>query len=226
MENGVYNTTPFPSSEKPRPIRPRQSKPKQETLPLLSDVSGSAAAEEAMALAAALARAATRLLRGGLPPSAAYPALSSRSHLFCNLPADNEPSAPGGVEEPWEEAEAEILRDVEPVVELVKDILHSGRYEDGGLLCPDDEKVIVEKVLAHHPRLEDKIGCGLEAIMVDKHPGFKRSRCLFVVRTNGDLEDFSYRKCLRASIERAYPSHADRFIDKHLEQMLVRPPPK
>ncbi|KAM0835794.1 hypothetical protein ACQ4PT_062722 [Festuca glaucescens] len=146
-----------------------------------------------MALAAALARAATRLLRGGLPPSAAYPALSSRSRLFCSPPADNEPSAPGGVEE----AEAEILRDVKPVVELVKEILHSDRYEDGGLLSPDDEKFIVEKVLAHHPRSQDKIGCGLEAIMVNKHPGFRRSRCLFVVRTNGELEDFSYRKCLR-----------------------------
>jgi hypothetical protein len=31
------------------------------------------------------------------------------------------------VEEPWEEAEAEILRDVKPVVKLVKDIIHSGR---------------------------------------------------------------------------------------------------
>ena len=106
-----------------------QLKPKQETLPLLSDVSDSAAAEEAMALAAALARAATRLLRGGLPPSATSPALSSRSRLLCSLPADNEPSSPGAVEvgETWKEAEAEILRDIEPVVKRVKDILHSGR---------------------------------------------------------------------------------------------------
>jgi hypothetical protein len=40
------------------------------------------------------------------------------------------------------------------------------RYGDGGFLSPDDEKVIVEKVLAHHPRSEDKIGCGLDAILV------------------------------------------------------------
>lgn len=151
-----------------------------------------------MALAAALARAATRLLRGGLPPSATSPALSSRDRLFCSLPADNEPSALGAFEEPREEAEAEIHREAQPVVELVKDILHSGRYGDGALLSPDDEKVIVEKVLAYHPRSEDKIGCGLEAIMVGKHPEFRRSRCLFVVRTNGDMEDFSYHKCLSA----------------------------
>lgn len=81
-----------------------------------------------MALAAALARAATRLFRGGLPPSSISPALSSYSRPFCGLTADDdEPSAPGVVEDPWKAAEAEILRDVKPVVDLVKDILHSGR---------------------------------------------------------------------------------------------------
>ncbi|CAN6216994.1 unnamed protein product [Urochloa humidicola] len=182
-----------------------------------------------MALAAVLARAATRLLRGGLPPpasssaaAAAVPALSLCIHRqLCGLPAANEPPAadePSAAEEadPWEEAEAEILGDVEPVVELVKDILHSRRYANGGLLSPDDEKVVVEKLLSHHPRADEKIGCGLDCIMVDRHPEFRQSRCLFVVRTNGDWEDFSYRKCLRAYIEGKYPSHADRFMQKHL----------
>ncbi|XP_010237314.1 protein DCL, chloroplastic isoform X2 [Brachypodium distachyon] len=121
-----------------------------------------------MALAAALARAATRLFRGGLPPSSISPALSSYSRPFCGLTADDdEPSAPGVVEDPWKAAEAEILRDVKPVVDLVKDILHSGRYGDGEVLSPDDQKFVVEKLLAHHPCSEDKIGCGLDAIMVN-----------------------------------------------------------
>uniref|UniRef100_A0ACD5XQN8 Uncharacterized protein n=1 Tax=Avena sativa TaxID=4498 RepID=A0ACD5XQN8_AVESA len=213
-----------PSLEKPKPIKSYNTNKKPF---LLSDVSGPAA-EELMALAAALTRAATRLLRGGLPQYVTSPALPIRSRLLCSLPADNEPSAPGVVEEPWKEAEAEILRDVKPVVEFVRGILHSDRYGNGVFLSPDDEKVIVEKVLAHHPRSEDKIGCGLDAIMVNKHPEFRRTRCLFISRTNGDLEDFSYRKCLRAYIERAYPSHADRFIDKHLPQKPSEPvhPPK
>jgi hypothetical protein len=50
---------------------------------------------------------------------------------------------------------------------------------------------------------------------VDRHPEFK-SRCLFAVRTNGDLEDFSYRKCLRAYLREKYPSYADKFLKKHL----------
>ncbi|XP_062198420.1 protein DCL, chloroplastic-like isoform X2 [Phragmites australis] len=126
-----------------------------------------------MALAAALARAATRLLRGGRPPcapAASVPVLSHRSHRqLCGLPSSDEEPSAAGEAEPWEETEAKILRDVEPVVELVKDILHSDRYGDGGFLSPNDEKVVVEKLLSHHPRSEDKIGCGLDAIMAQCH---------------------------------------------------------
>ncbi|CAD6219924.1 unnamed protein product [Miscanthus lutarioriparius] len=78
-----------------------------------------------MALSAALARA--HLLRGSLRPAgfaAAVSPLSYRSQCqLCSTPTANEPSAAG----PWDEAEAEILRDVEPVVNLVKDIIHSRR---------------------------------------------------------------------------------------------------
>lgn len=85
-----------------------------------------------MALAAALTRAATLLLRGGggVPPAAsaaAVPGISLRIHRqLCGLSTVDEPAAAGEAD-PWEEAEAEILRDVKPVVELVKDILHSRR---------------------------------------------------------------------------------------------------
>ncbi|TKW32118.1 hypothetical protein SEVIR_2G148800v4 [Setaria viridis] len=181
-----------------------------------------------MALAAALARAATLLLRGGggVPPAAsaaAVPGISLRIHRqLCGLSTVDEPAAAGEAD-PWEEAEAEILRDVEPVVELVKDILHSRRYENGGFLSPTEEKVVVEKVLSHHPCVDEKIGCGLDGIMVDRHPEFRQSRCLFVVRTNGDWVDFSYRKCLQAYIKEKYPSHADRFLQKHLVNRSSEP---
>ena len=38
---------------------------------------------------------------------------------------------------------------------------------DGERLCPDDEKEVVEKLLAYHPHSEDKIGHGLDYIMVN-----------------------------------------------------------
>ncbi|XP_066397173.1 protein DCL homolog, chloroplastic-like [Miscanthus floridulus] len=119
-----------------------------------------------MALPAALARAATQLLRGSLPPAGSAAVVSPllyRCHRqLCGTPTADEPSAAG----PWDEAEAEILRDVKPVVDLVTDIIHSRRYRNGGFLSPDDEKVVTEKLLSHHPRAEEKIGCGLDGIMV------------------------------------------------------------
>ncbi|KAF5444858.1 hypothetical protein F2P56_033955 [Juglans regia] len=118
----------------------------------------------------------------------------------------------------WKDKEAEILKDIEPITSLTKEILHSGRYVDGERLTVEDEKAVLEKLLAYHPHSEDKIGCGLDSIMVDRHPQFKRSRCLFVVRTDGGWIDFSYQKCLRAYIRDKYPSHAERFIREHFKR--------
>lgn len=155
---------------------------------------------------------------------------------------------------------------------LFSDFLLSARYKDGEPLTPEDEKLVVEKLLAHHPRSQDKIGSGLDSIMVcficntarkwalvysvskyvlqfvstllhtklfsilssqvilvlcthgqcisqvDRHPQFRHSRCLFVVRTDGGWIDFSYQKCLRAYIRNKYPSHAERFINTHLKR--------
>jgi len=53
---------------------------------------------------------------------------------------------------------------------------------------------------------------------VDRHPQFRHSRCLFVVRTDGGWIDFSYQKCLRAYVRDKYPSHAERFIREHFKR--------
>ncbi|XVE55832.1 hypothetical protein DITRI_Ditri03aG0189100 [Diplodiscus trichospermus] len=118
----------------------------------------------------------------------------------------------------WKDKEEEILRDIEPTISLTKEILHSDRYMDGERLTVADEEAVVEKLLSHHTHSEDKIGCGLDSIMVDRHPQFRRSRCLFVVRTDGGWIDFSYQKCLRAYIRDKYPSHAERFIGEHFKR--------
>ncbi|GAB4852250.1 hypothetical protein Ancab_016442 [Ancistrocladus abbreviatus] len=118
----------------------------------------------------------------------------------------------------WKDKEGEILRDIEPITLLAKEILHSDRYMDGERLNAEDERAVVEKLLAYHPRSEDKVGSGLDSIMVDRHPQFRRSRCLFVVRTDGVWIDFSYQKCLREYIRKKYPSHAERFIREHFKR--------
>ncbi|CAI9786448.1 unnamed protein product [Fraxinus pennsylvanica] len=118
----------------------------------------------------------------------------------------------------WKEKEAEILEDIEPIICLTKEILHSDRYMDGERLTAEDEKAVVDKLLAYHPHSEDKIGCGIDSIMVDRHPQFKRSRCLFVVRIDGGWIDFSYQKCLRAYIRDEYPSYGEKFIKEHFRR--------
>ncbi|KAE8682774.1 F-box protein [Hibiscus syriacus] len=118
----------------------------------------------------------------------------------------------------WKDKEEEILRDIEPIISLVKDILHSNRYMDGERLTVSDAETVLEKLLCHHPHSGDKIGCGLDSIMVDRHPQFRNSRCLFVVRTDGGWIDFSYQKCLRVYIRDKYPSHAERFIREHFKR--------
>ncbi|KAJ6791236.1 protein DCL, chloroplastic [Iris pallida] len=118
----------------------------------------------------------------------------------------------------WKEKEEEILSDIEPITLLAKEILHSDRYQDGERLSDEDEKEVVEKLLNYHPHSEDKIGCGLDSLMVDRHPTFRNSRCLFVIRTDGGWIDFSYQKCLRAYIRQKYPSHAEKFIREHFKR--------
>ena len=49
-------------------------------------------------------------------------------------------------------------------------ILCYHRYENGGFLSPNDEKVVVEKLLSYHPRADEKIGCGIDGIMVSILP--------------------------------------------------------
>ncbi|KAM7278640.1 hypothetical protein ACFE04_005774 [Oxalis oulophora] len=65
----------------------------------------------------------------------------------------------------WRIKEEEILKDIEPIVSLTKQILHSDRYSDGECLRAEDEKAVVEKLLAYHPHCDDKIGVGLDSIM-------------------------------------------------------------
>ncbi|KAK6938644.1 hypothetical protein RJ641_032152 [Dillenia turbinata] len=123
--------------------------------------------------------------------------------------------------------------DIEPIICFTKEILHSDslnavdkyirRYMDGEHLSAEDEKAVINRLLAYHLHAEDKIGCGLNSIMtgamvVDRHPQFRNSRCLFVIKTDGGWIDFSYQKCISAYIRDEYPSYAEGFIRKHYKR--------
>lgn len=115
----------------------------------------------------------------------------------------------------WKRREAEILREIIPIRRFVQNILHSNRYKDGDKLTLEDEHKVVEKLLPYHPYSRDKIGCGVDAIMVGRHPKYKSSRCLFIKRKDGRSTDFSYKKCLMGFIRMKYPSSAEKFIEQH-----------
>ncbi|KAJ7535684.1 hypothetical protein O6H91_12G042600 [Diphasiastrum complanatum] len=78
-------------------------------------------------------------------------------------------------------------------INSVRFILHN-KYLLGERLEAADDNVI-QKVLLHHPRREQKVGCGLEFIKIDRHPNYE-ARCFFVVRKDGSSVDFSFRKCI------------------------------
>ncbi|TVU28644.1 hypothetical protein EJB05_20169 [Eragrostis curvula] len=132
-----------------------------------------------------------------------------------------EEGIPGRRKEPereWVDWEDLILEDTVPLVGFVRMILHSGKYESGDRLSPEHEKAILERLLPYHPQYEKKIGCGIDYITVGLHPEFENSRCLFIVRKDGDQVDFSFWKCIKGLIRKKYPLYADSFILRHFRR--------
>ncbi|KAB1220239.1 Protein DCL, chloroplastic [Morella rubra] len=123
-----------------------------------------------------------------------------------------------GDEEKWVDWEDRILEDTVPLVGFVRMILHSGKYQSGDRLSVEHERTILERLLPFHPESEKKIGCGIDYITVGYHPEFERSRCLFIVRKDGELVDFSYWKCIKGMIRKNYPLYADSFILRHFRR--------
>nr|DAD41287.1 TPA_asm: hypothetical protein HUJ06_015610 [Nelumbo nucifera] len=92
------------------------------------------------------------------------------------------------------------------------------KYRSGDRLSPEHEKTILDRLLPHHPDYEKKIGCGIDYITVGYHPDFESSRCLFIVRKDGQFVDFSYWKCMKGLIKKNYPLYANSFILRHFRQ--------
>ncbi|KAK9066739.1 hypothetical protein SSX86_014062 [Deinandra increscens subsp. villosa] len=121
-------------------------------------------------------------------------------------------------EDGWIDWEDQILEDTVPLVGFVRMILHSDKYASGERLSPEHERTIIERLLPYHPESEKKIGCGISYITVGYHPDFESSRCLFIVRKDGEMEDFSYWKCIKGLIRKNYPLYADNFILRHFRR--------
>lgn len=77
------------------------------------------------------------------------------------------------------------------MLERIRDV--RGRYADGVPLTGEDARFLYA-LLTHHPRSTQKIGCGVRAIVLHEYIG--RTRCFFVIRTDGTAEDFSAGRCV------------------------------
>ncbi|KAK4722761.1 hypothetical protein R3W88_012994 [Solanum pinnatisectum] len=143
---------------------------------------------------------------------------TSESEELVKEESDDEVGKKGGDGEGWVDWEDQILEDTVPLVGFVRMILHSGKYAIGDRLSPDHQRTILQRLLPYHPECDKKIGPGVDYITVGYHPDFENSRCLFIVRKDGESVDFSYWKCIKGLIRKNYPLYADSFILRHFRK--------
>ncbi|MED6198738.1 hypothetical protein PIB30_069412 [Stylosanthes scabra] len=74
------------------------------------------------------------------------------------------------------------------------------------------------KVLHFHPHKDEKYGSGPQHIKVGWHPEHKAARCFFIERTDGTVEDFSYRKCILGALEIIDPDKAKTQKEKWMRR--------
>ncbi|XP_042481995.1 protein DCL homolog, chloroplastic isoform X3 [Macadamia integrifolia] len=120
-------------------------------------------------------------------------------------------------EDEWVDWEDRILQDTVPLVGFVRMILHSGRDKSFDMLAPEHEGII-NPLLPHFPLREKRINCAINKITIGYHPEFESSRCLFIVRKDGEMVDFSFWKCIKGLIRKNYPLYAENFILRHFRR--------
>lgn len=81
------------------------------------------------------------------------------------------------------------------------------KTKNGGEI-PSDGVELLKELLKYHRRSEEKLE-GCTGFTVDFHPEFKDTRCFFIVRENGENEDFSYHKCIHNFVNKRNSEQAD-----------------
>lgn len=76
--------------------------------------------------------------------------------------------------------------------DFLKAMLH--RYRPGDRVNDADAAVLLE-VLKRHPENSEKLGSGFQQFEVHRATEFG-TKCFWIKRTDGSLEDFSYFSCI------------------------------
>ncbi|KAL9239936.1 hypothetical protein vseg_014207 [Gypsophila vaccaria] len=114
--------------------------------------------------------------------------------------------------------EQDALSEVETIMLSIRRIMHQSGCADGDPLPSEDQSFVINNILEYHPDKAAKMGAGIDFITVKKHGDFQETRCLFVVSTDGQAEDFSYIKCLENFIKGKYPAIAESFNSKYFRK--------
>ncbi|KAB1217168.1 DNA-directed RNA polymerase IV subunit 1 [Morella rubra] len=94
------------------------------------------------------------------------------------------------------------------------------RYPINDKLDENDKSTLM-MALFFHPHRDEKIGSGAQDIKVVRHPKYLNTRCFEVVRKDGTVEDFSYRKCVLGAFEMIDPQRAKSYKAKWLQHSTV-----
>ncbi|CAM8925461.1 unnamed protein product [Rhodiola kirilowii] len=118
--------------------------------------------------------------------------------------------------------EQEILSIVEPMAHTITRILHHSGYNEGDRLSADDEAYLLNQVFNYHPNKAEKMGAGVDHVVVNKHSTHQNSKCFYIIQTDGHQEDFSTRKCIMNIITEKFPDKAEGFIKKYYPRQANR----
>ncbi|KAL8098256.1 DNA-directed RNA polymerase V subunit 1-like [Apium graveolens] len=121
--------------------------------------------------------------------------------------------------------EQELLTEIEPIMQSIRKIMSQPGYNEGDPLATDDQAYIVDHVFNYHPEKAAKMGAGIDYVMINKHSSFQDTRCLYIVRTDGRKEDFSYRKCLENYMKEKFPDRGEAFMVKYFAKRNQQPRP-
>lgn len=59
-----------------------------------------------------------------------------------------------------------------------------------------DQEILLDLLIRGHPEADEKVGCGVSYIFVDRHPRCNH-KAFMVMRKDGTTDDFSFMKCIR-----------------------------
>lgn len=79
------------------------------------------------------------------------------------------------------------------LVTYLKSLLHECSTESRGLT--EQERLIVADLAKMHPDYEEKVGLGFRSVTVIRNSKYG-SPCFAIVRVDGGIVDFSYKRCL------------------------------